>query len=355
MSIRRGTASNSRHARNYTGQQADARLQEVIRPMQEQQRNALNTDWLEVWYYQNVPSSTVCTCRQVDAEDSDLAEKVGPTLKVLDSDVEVDVDWKRPLFGKSGDSSANNVEDLDAEELDNDVFVDETGQHSTHLFGQSVNCGICYRTGFVPGFQRIGAQRQMLTTHHVEDMLGYTVYRNVAPSQFKKLDSKGFVEFDLDVPRYFNSASFSIRLNHEVLDDAMLYCHNGQRLTMSDLRNAAGRSIKVKVMVMEFTHAVVDFDLGVAPTHANFAQLNKTLDWTMLDTLGNLNVVLPNSLDRVSNGDLIYVPTRKQTFKVTDVTYLETARDFKLDWTVNTRVLQPQEGQKYIYRASAIL
>ena len=75
----------------------------------------------------------------------------------------------------------------------------------------------------------------------------------------------------------------------------------------------------------------------------------------MLDTLGQINIILPMTIAQVSSADVVYVPSRKQTFKVTDVTYLQTARNAKLDWSAQTRIVQPNEALHNLRKGGLIL
>ncbi len=345
--IVKGNITNSRHGRNYIQDQANARLAEAVAPTQGQQNNALGVDFFEVDYYQISPTSLVCSCRQTEVVRQEFGSNLGvdPTLVRRGVDSEVSIEWNRPLFGQVGETSSDQRQLNEADEMIDDFEVADTDVVGTtdSVVGSGQDCGICYRTGFVPGYQAYGKIRNVFTTYHIEDVSGYSINKEFAPNSLTRNDEEGYVEYLLNVPKYFKSVKCSVRNNKEVLTDgiwSLMYTP----ISINHLRASAGHSLSFRVVADEFTHVVIEFDLGTQPIHANIAQMSKTTDWTMFETLGNLNVVLPVSIGKVTSGDLIFVPSRKIGLKITDVQYMQTSKDAKIDWSCNTRVLQPQEA-----------
>ena len=170
-----------------------------------------------------------------------------------------------------------------------------------------------------------------------------------------KLDHRlGYVDFVVEVPKYFLKVSYSIRNNKAVLVDEFLTDDLGNPVTESYLRASAGGAVLIRCSSDLFTHVVLEFDLGTERVKANLSQASKATDWTMFDTLGNIQIILPMTIKEVSPGDVIHVPSRNTTFKISDEQYLRTAEDRNLDWQVNVRVLQPTEGLNFIHRTSSI-
>jgi hypothetical protein len=110
----------------------------------------------------------------------------------------------------------------------------------------------------------------------------------------------------------------------------------------------------LRVTAESFTHLVVCFDIGV-DTRISLAQLSRTTDWTLFDTVGSLEVSLPIWIPEVQTGDVIVIPERDLSLKVTDVPSLRTARGQPLDWRATVRVLQPQEPLKWIAKGFNLL
>lgn len=348
--IKRGVGSIKRtHGTNYIGRQADARLQEVVKPYQSKGLNALQVDSFQVKYYARINSTTVCTCQQTEvlAQHSLPSTNLPPNLIKSSSNVdqEIVIDHSRPLFGTVNETqTADDFTDSDDFALDED----EPEHVIDNLFATNSSCGICYRSGYKPSFHLYGHERLVLATQDIENSYGYTIDSTKAPHCIEQIDPLGFVEFNIEIPKYFKGASYSIRNNLDILNDLIYF--NSLPLTFTQLKMHAGSFLSVQVKASQFTHVVIEFDLNTTPLNVNIAQMVKAQDWTLFDTLGNLQVIMPMLISEVPTGGVIYVPSRNVTLKVTDVNYLRTARDSNLDWQVTTRVLQPQEGLKHIHK-----
>lgn len=375
MGIKRGSPNLRRQARNYTGEQADKRLNEVVSQIQQQSTNALKVDSFEIKYYQQMKSTTICTCKRTTMATSIAARISPPSSNVpvtlaRDDGVSksIKIDYNRPLFGKPTEQAKPEDFDVDGDDemMDDDLDIEDDDDDDTHTPTTSVDapmssgkdCGICYKCGFVPGYRAYGFERSLFTTFDIADTYGYTVDVTTAPHTIVKNDhDEGYVDFDLPVPKYFQSANTSVRNNLAILNNEMLYrpAQGPNRpLSLAELKANAGKVIRVRIIAEAFTHVVVEFDLGTEKLHANLAQMSKTVDWTLFDTLGNIPMVLPPTIQNIAGNDVIFVPKRALTFKVTDVTYLRTAMERNLDWPVSTRVLQPQESLGRIWKCNKL-
>lgn len=355
MSIGRGTGSFKRkRAKNFIADQAQARLTEAIPAIQNQQQNALGVDHHEILYYSKVGSALLCTCKEAHLESEEIGSgDIPPTAMQSESLApDVQVDWRSPAFGTPGDSEVYGDDSLD----DTD-FVDSDQQtplnSSPAIFQADTQCGICFNTGLLPGYSLYGAQRSVFTSYDVTNIYGYFLNRASTPNAFEPLDERDcFIEFELDVPRYFVSARVSVRDNTDLVDCHIW--HNGKPLSLRDLMLNAGRTIAIQVREYQFTHCIVEFDLG-KKVFANIAQITRVTDWTMYDTIGNLDVVLPVEIPLPQTGDVLVVPKRRLALKVTDVPNMKDADDNNLDWRVSTRILQPQEPLKHIAKLDKVL
>ncbi len=357
MTINRGTGTiTRRHSKNYISKQADERLRETVRPYQEQGKRALEVDSFEVKYYAQARSTTACTCKETKVlpQYAALGTNVPPTIVKQESvlGTAVSIDYRRQLFGRQSDSIQSDDSDMDVGDDDDMELGDdeEDAPKQDALYASSADCAICYKTGYVPGYVSYGFERKLFTTHNVLRMQGYHTDVTTAPHTLKKIDvHHGYIEFELEIPKYFKDVLVSVRNNREVLGD-MVYDDQGQPLTFGLVKMNAGRTIIIRVQSHEVTHAVIEFDLGTDRTLANLAQQQKTIDWTLFSTLGNIQIILPMTIQTVMASDVIYVPKRNMSFKITDVTYLTTSQDRNLDWSVSTRVLQPQEALGRIWK-----
>lgn len=353
--MRRGLPNSRRvHAKNFIQQQADARLQESVRPYQQQGLNSLGVDSHEILLYLKQHSTRVCTCKEVQTEIPEMGVVLDTAAPVFNSGTgsehEVSIDWSTPLFGEPNEATfeEEHLDDADSYALD-----DAPAPHMNQLIEQSPECGICYRNGFVPGLVQFGQTRFVLTTHDLLDQNSYTIDRQTAPHTFNRLHVNGWVEFELPIPKYFKRVTYSIRNNLQILSDKPF---NGVvPLTLDDLKQNAGRSMFIRVNSQEFTHVVFTFDLGSDPVRANIAQLSKVTDWTQFEALGNVNVVLPTTIRELSTGSCILVPKHNLAMRVTDVQYLRTAGGANIDWSCTARISQPQEGFRNIAKGFLLL
>jgi hypothetical protein len=356
MTINRGTGIIKRnHARNYIDDEANKRFEQEVRPYQEQGLNALGVDYFEVLLYSRLMSTQVCTCKQTEVVAQHNTLNLSPNIVNPNSksDSEITIDYYRPLFGNKTEATNNNdftsFKELDEDDDLIDESIDDTELASTpsrNLLGANADCAICYKTGFVPGYNLYGWDRKLLCTFDMVQISGYHLNQSTTPHTFQKEDKReGFVEFSFIVPRYFNSVKVSIRNNHASLLDDDIYIKGSSvtPISITYLKEFAGKEVTVRITSELFTHIIFEFDLGCEKVHANLAQQNKNMDWTSFDTLGNINFILPMTVPEVQSSEYVYVPKRAQMFKITDVPYLRVADGRNLDWSVNTRVVQPQE------------
>ena len=169
---------------------------------------------------------------------------------------------------------------------------------------------------------------------------------------FERQHHEGFVEFAVDVPLFFKTVSISVRDGADIVTSDVLT--GGHVVSTQDFIHNAGNIILLRVTAESFTHLVVCFDIGV-DTRISLAQLSRTTDWTLFDTVGSLEVSLPIWIPEVQTGDVIVIPERDLSLKVTDVPSLRTARGQPLDWRATVRVLQPQEPLKWIAKGFNLL
>lgn len=362
MAIKRGTNSIRRHGKNYIQETAQKRLDEVVRPFNEQVINSLYVDSVEIDYYsiQN-KIGTPCSCDKSDVKPGivDVESNVTPNMPVKDSDTTgIKVKFQdSDIFGESiaekiyNDSTEDYVLDVSGEETHLNLTSNDYDE--SFLNGGSVNCGICYRTGLVPPFKAYGKQRILLTHHDILDIDGYLVDRTEAPHKITTHDANvpGFVLFEFQVPKYWKTVHVSIRDNLMVLGSERLLMVDGSVLTGANLRMFSGRSIQVLVKASEFTHVVVEFELDVAPIRANISGEQMALDYDRLQTISDISVVLPPTLAEVETGDIIVIKNRNLVLKVRDKERKITADKRRLEWMVSTRVLQPTESLRNINKA----
>lgn len=359
MAIKRGTPNRPRvNAKNFSTNQAQKRLDETVAAFNKQVENSLKIDSVEIELFQIQQQVGVpCSCAQTNikplASTGDYTA-MAPVIPHKESRND-SINFKfqdEDIFGSDlgekifNDAEVYDVSGNEAIEADNeDAFADS-------IMRGSINCGICYRTMMQPGFTVHGRQRSIYTNLNIEDMRGFTVDSTQAPHRFTKV-ADGFVAFLVTVPRYFTSVTFSIRNNVHMLHDRPYF--ENHLLTLDDLRRNAGRQIAIHIKAEEFTHFVIDFELGVPKLTANLSGENIALDYDRLTTLSDMTVVIGPSLSDITPGDIIAIPKRNLMLKVRDKERKITATQRRLEWVVQTRVLQPSEPLKAINRGFKLL
>lgn len=381
--IRRGTGGKLRkNAKNFTHKQAQARLQETVAPFNKQVDNSLRVNAVEIDYYQTQNKiGRPCTCDKIQIYDEQKTRDGGsnsnhiePVVPTVDEDSSSRLDIELQDDNLFGDGPAEklygeNVYDVSgSDNLKDDDIPDEiyrnmlagegdVAMSETSMFGSNANCGICYRVGFQPGYKSYGKQRTLLTTWDIKDISSYNVVTTETPNKMRRQGPKTdytFVEFTLFVPKYFKSCIFSIRNNTQILQGERIRAFN-QPLTLKTLKDNAGKEIVVRVDALEFTHIVVEFDLGVQKTYANLGPESQALDYSKMDALSNFPLVLPPSIHEVNTGDVIVIKDRKLVLKIIDLERKITADKRQLEWTVQTRLIQKTEPLRDIAKGMKIL
>ncbi len=352
------------HAKNFIQEAAQKRLTETVASFNKQTHNSLTVDAIEVDYYQIQDRTGVpCTCEKTEVmpQFAEIPESnvppVIPTQK-KDSSSGIQINLKNnDLFG---DSNAERIMDAlvvdvsgyskEAEKAINKEPEGNVDYENGLFLGANVQCGICYRAGYQPGYKAYGKQRHVLTNHDIENLYDYLVDSTQSPHKIiKQTESKNaFVEFKVSVPKYFSSLTFSLRNNTEILKGARIYSTNGEVLTIYHFRESAGKHLGIRVKDKEFTHLVIEFDPGNPKLLVNIGVESQTLDYTMLETIGNLPAVLPPSIHEVKSNDILICKKRRLALKVIDKERKITSDQRRLEWVVQTRVLQPTEAIKFI-------
>lgn len=350
MTIKRGTAYRTRaNARNFTHEEAQKRLDETVKPFNKQVINALNVDYVECSYFAvQDRTGRPCSCQKqkIDKEDAHTNVPVStPMSKAGTSTFELvlqDTDFmgeresaQRTTMDVTGDTP--NV-GANSGQGENQGFEDG-------IFGaNSVDCGICHRVGFQPGYQAYGKQRVLLTHYDVIDVRGVQIDRSEQPHLMRREAQDGYVEYPINVPKIFTKVRFRVYENHAPVQ-TMPTLRNGRPIDLLFFQQCAGHETVIRVPATH-THVIVEFDLGIAPLKVNISSEQKSIDYERLETMSDITVVLPPTIAEVNSRDVIIIPDRRLALRVTDKERKITATKRPLEWSVTTRVLQPTEKLK---------
>lgn len=352
--IKKGLAKHARrHARNVIPKQAQARLTETVTAFNNQVQNSLAVDAVEVTLYQvNRLVGRPCSCSQTDiprGENSNMAPVIPQKDRLID-DIEMDMQ-DDDIFGSDmGERIMNDdvVIDVSGSRDDTGLLgVLEPGEYEDSVTPGSVNCGICYRSLRQPGYTMYGQQRRLFTHADIAKVEGYHIDSTSSPHSMDKEHQDGFVAFDVLIPKFFKSATYSIRNDLQLLKERLLRM-DGVPVLIADLRRHAGKTMRFKVISSRFTHVTIEFDLGIQKLLCNIGGENTTLDYDRLQTMSDIPIVLGPEVSSITEGDIVCIPERGLYMKVRDVERKITADQRRLEWVCSTRVLQPTEPLRNI-------
>jgi len=367
MAIYRGPQDTNRRAKNYTHKQAQARLEETIPTFNEQVINSLGVDSVFIDYFHvHDRVGEVCSCRKTKVEDTfdhveDGVNTVVPTRNDVKSSIILQDD---DIFGDSRaeriyeDQGIDVSGDLDYDPSIPDVLTAQLDKDGNVVYQDSVtegnvDCPICYRTGILPGYTRLNTVRHLLTSLNYVKLDGYNIDRALTPHELWNVSKTGNAYYEILVPKYFTVANYSVRYGKYILKAESIYL-NGVPLSDKLLRRYAGTKIIVSTKAEKFTHIVIEFELVQEKLRGNLSAESKALDYNLRDMTADFTVILPPSLHEVRVNDVIVIRDRRLVLKVKDMERKVTAAKKQLEWSVQTRVVQPQEPIKNIYKSFKI-
>lgn len=347
----------SRH-KTYEHDRVQKRLDSVIKVVQSKVEQALSVDSTKVIIFKKAKFGLVCSCNRVENDLDDMIEG-GMKSVMRENDGEArgnGIEIKgvgSTMFGGKGGGVAldDMLSDSGRAVLDAaDMLSDGSDEDQRWDGGNNVNCGICYRQGFQPGFQSTGYVYNIMAHHHVLKLSGYTLDQSTAPTTFRLERKTGYVDFDTLIPKYFKTAKFSIRVNDVVLPPAkkLLAVINGTEtaLNMDLLKKYKGKHITIRVRDIEaFTHALLIFDLGVGDINGNISEEANILNYDQELTVGNITVVLPARSGMIEPEDILVLPFKRYVLKVTEAPKKRDAKNQSWEWVVTTRPVQRKEVQ----------
>jgi len=353
--IKRGKNVPFTRYKTFEGERVQKRMDSIIPAVQSKVEQALAVDATRCIIYKKAKFGLVCSCNRVDNLPGDTTgglKSVGRESDIHQRNVEI-TPANRTMFG-GGSSGAVSLDDInpagramiDAVDLATDGDEFDTRWDG----GNVVNCGICYRQGVQPGFAAVGYQYVVMTHHHVNKFVGYSLDPSVAPLLFRQVRKEGYVDFDVTVPKYFKTVKYSIRENDKLYSAEyrpMAVINNQPtELTMALLDQHRGQNIIIRVRNVEtFTHCVMIFDQGVQAVRCNISEEANVLNYDQELTVGNLTVVLPASVGMIEPEDIIVLPDRNYVLKVMEAPKKRNSRQQAWEWVATTRPVQRKEIQ----------
>jgi len=346
MTIKRGTHYRTRaNAKNFTQEEAQKRLNETVKPFNKQVVNSLSVDAVKCSYF-SVQDRTgrPCSCQkqQVSTHRPDQNVPIqAPETKhgsgmfelVLQDNDFMGEKAERTIIDVSGDTPQ--------------IAPSDDSGFEDNIFGaNSVNCGICHRIGFQPGYQSYGKHRVLLTHYDILELRAFQVDTSEQPHIMRRSHKDGYVEYPVKVPKVFTSVRLRVYEGHAPVAETPTM-RNGEPVDLLFFTQCAGHETSIRVH-SNHTHVVIEFDLGLPAMNVNISGEQKSIDYERLETMSDITVVLPPTITEVNSRDIIIIPSRRLALRVTDKERKITADKRLLEWVVTTRVLQPTEQIKRI-------
>ena len=354
--VKRGRNTTYDRYKTYEGERVQKRLNSVLPAVQSKVEQALAVDATRCIVYKKAKFGLVCSCNRIENMPGDSAiggmKSLGRESDRHQRNVEI-APSNRTMFG-GGRTQAVSLDEINAggkAMIDAvDLMTDGEEFDDRYDAGNVVNCGICYRQGVQPGFAAVGLQYVVMSHHHVVKYEGYHLDTSVAPLLFRQTTKKGYVRFDVTIPKYFKSVKYSVRNNDQVYGAEIrpwAYI-NKQRteLTMDVLDKHRGQNILIELSGVEtFTHCTMIFDQGVAAINCNISEEANVLNYDQELTIGNITVVLPARVGMIEPEDILVLPDRNYVLKVMEAPKKRTSRQQAWEWVATTRPVQRKEVQ----------
>ncbi|EBY9527659.1 hypothetical protein D5P86_01590 [Salmonella enterica subsp. enterica serovar Infantis] len=365
--IERGKPRNhyDRH-KTYETKRVQQRLDSVQTVVQSKVEQALQVDATDVVIFKKAKMGMTCSCNKVDNDLFDEQQgglkSLGRESDAMSGGVKLSTVSKTMFGGGRQTVSLDDLDDgmsaaMDAADL---MGVGTDNEHDVKWDGGNVtNCGICFRQGVVPGFISTGYVYNVMTHHTIQNIQGYTLDQSASPAALRQTRKDGYVDYDQLIPRYFTSATYSVRLNDKLLPAfprPMLVIHGVEvELTMENIDKLRGKHVTIRIRGVEsFTHATIIFDLGVPTVKGNISEEANVLNYDQELTVGNITVVLPARSGAIEPEDLLVLPFKNYVLKVMEAPKKRTAKNNQWEWVCVTRPVQRKEVQYNIFKGFKI-
>jgi hypothetical protein len=385
-----------KNARNFTQEASQKRLDESLETFRRKNENALYLNSREAIIFKQTKMGLgrPCTCNKVEVLE-DYTDSVGvnaydvnsgmsntsPSAPILAPQsspmdgVKIQVSDDN-FFGDTGLAersihhgdlpqnlelsdllpTANKVYTLDQLNRSSIEDLDPAMQsiYEESIFsGSSINCGVCFKTGFQPGFKVPGHQYDIKTNYDIVDSSGFHVDVSSFPAQFQKQSDTGYVDFDVFIPLFFTECVYSVRDNITILPRTRVYeaRPDSKRVPISKdyFYPFRGSTARIRVYADNFTHMSICFNLGMSPILVNLSEEGQSLDFEREATSGNITVVLPARVGYLNSGDVISIPDRSLVLKIIEAPRKQLANRSILEWSVATRTIQGSEALSSVY------
>ena len=352
----KGGKTSAKHWRNSLTKQVDARMNSVMDAHRNRIENSLAVENIECIVYRRTRTGLPCSCTMVP-QDIGVLEASGCDEQQNEGVFKIN----NGLFGNREVKTESVFDAIELgtliQEETGDPLITSDGSDWESLGSQGINCPMCYREGWLPAYQPVGYQSILCSEHNCVQYQGYGV--DGRPLTYTRLETDGHVDYQVSVPKYWVSATYSIRTAKGILLPTVekpTICVGAQELplTMATLETLRGKRCVLRIRAQEFSHCVLNFCLGAQPIGCNISEETKVLDYEKEQTISDLNIVLPHRVGELGPQDVLVLPSRNLVLMVTGVPQKRNASNKVWEYTVPTRTVQRGEQIFNIHRGYRI-
>lgn len=379
--IERLQKRSARRATNFSHASAQARLFEIQQAEAEKTSNAIKVHGTPVWYFRkDYHGSATCTCRkhkqtaetprpiagrsvvQPDVTGNHSATgSDNPATTYLDFDMPentIELDFSSPISWEHVElensdpptRQRNGSAELEVIFPTGDDLPslspetrDATGTSGVdRLFGHSVDCPICNRTGVVNGYSLLRHDRKVLEHAAVSNVYGYSIDQNASPYVFQRELDEAFVEFEYFVPGQFYSAHYAVYAGAR--RESATVTINGVALDSNSFRAHAGQTVIVRVSgIAQFTHVTFIVSLTKEQLRADFPQKSKPHDFGVFRVIDQQTIQFDSEVGKPQDGDVVMQLTTHDVWKISDSEQYAFADEKVLAWSASATLVQPNQ------------
>lgn len=373
--LKTGTSQNKRKAKNFISDNAQRRLNQELVTFRDQIGNALAVDAVSAVVIKQLRAGIPCSCCNdlITKESAFVANRYTTSTENVvtkpanDNRFAVKINTGGSKFGEAGyDADNASVRQTKEIPLSDFVVASESRQaigednkieqpvfESTEMDGGEPNCGICLTTNIQPAFEFTGHTFHLLSGYNVVEAQGYNVLIEDRPNTFNQITDDGYLEYIIQIPKYFTKVLFSIRDNLKIVgrQPGQLTQRSGEELNKQFFMDNRGQEVAIRIKnVKRFTHAYILFQTNESVKNANIGEEQDVINYENEVTIGDLTVILSHNIGVVRSGDYISIPERNLLLKVNSAVRKSVANKDQWEWSVTARATQRSESAYNLFK-----
>lgn len=339
-------------AKNWTYEPARKQTEYFAQISAEKWLNSIEVEGFNAEYYRHSRiSGRNCTCQvhHPSLETSNISIPLGEGIGYSDKTRSYTIDTDNPLFAPSAvDMRSINNKRIGDIPIENEAdIIGDTG-YVDRLFEYGVDCGICYRTGYQPGYDKVGWYRHLSTSLTILAGEFYHVNSRSSPNTIELLTNASWVEFELHIPKYYSSVKAVGYNNIEHIPGFKLTDNLDNAVDPAWLDANKGTMVRVRVHggPVTFTHFVIEFKLPIIrELKVSLPQISSQKDFTRFLGLPSVSIIFGNLVGRCNPDDIVYLSDYGYAWRIISVEpLLVPSSKYNIGWQTQSRIIQPIES-----------